>query len=70
MEAFWVNLKACLGLVLPALSSSGKYEAGFWVMFFHGPHSHLCGPYTVLYDVWQCTFQCCRFLQLNLSPLQ
>ena len=49
LKAFQVDLKACLGLVLPASLLSGKSEAGFWVMFFHGPHPNLCGPYyTVL----------------------
>jgi len=28
---FWVNLEACLGLVLPN-PSSGNIEAGFWVI--------------------------------------
>ena len=32
---FRVDLKACLGLTNTA-SSSGKSEAGFWVMFFMG----------------------------------
>ena len=48
LKMFRVDQKACLGLVC-ALSSSGKSEAGFWVMFCHGPCLHLCGPYyTVL----------------------
>ena len=34
LKAFRVDLKAYLGLVLPALSSSGKIGAGFWVIFF------------------------------------
>ena len=58
LKAFRVNLKACLGLVLPitntASSSSGKNEAGFWVILFRGPRLLLCGPYytvtIVLYD--------------------
>ena len=30
-------------------TSSGKSEAGFFKMFFHGPCPHICGPYyTVL----------------------
>ena len=39
LKAFWIDLKACLCLVLPtntASLSSGKIEAGFWVMLFHG----------------------------------
>ena len=50
---FWVDLKACLGLVLPA-SLSGNIKAGFWVILFCGPCLLLCGPYyavtIVLYD--------------------
>ena len=37
-----------------ALSSTGKIEAGFWVMLVCGPRLLLCGPYytvtIVLYD--------------------
>ena len=61
MKAFQVDLKACLGLVLTtntASSSSGKTEAGFWVMLFCGPRLLLCGPhYTVLlYYMMSSTF--------------
>ena len=47
---FWVDLKACLGLVLPnQYYVIVKIEAGFWVMLFRGPCLLLCGPYyTVL----------------------
>ena len=51
LKTFWVDLKACLDLVLPnntASSSSGKIEAGFLVMLF-------CGYYTVLSH---CTMNC------------
>ena len=52
LKALRVDLKTCLGLVLPtntASSSSGKIEAGFWVMLSRGPNLLLCGPYyTVL----------------------
>ena len=34
-----------LPLTYTASSSSGKIEAGFWVMLFHGPRLLLCGPY-------------------------
>ena len=56
LKEFRVNLKAYLDLVCitnTASSSSGKSEAGFWVMFFHGPRLLLCGSYytaLVLYD--------------------
>ena len=42
---FRVDLKACLGLTNTASSSSGKIEAGFWVILFHGPY-----PWSLLYS--------------------
>jgi len=47
LKAFWVDLKACLGLFyltnsIP--SSSGKIKAGFWVILHRGPRLLLC-PY-------------------------
>ena len=55
LKAFRVNLKACLGLVLPkqycliVVRENRKIEAGFWVMLFYGPYLLLCGSYyTVL----------------------
>ena len=40
--------------MLPPALSSGKIEAGFWVILFRGPRLLLCGPYytvtIVLYD--------------------
>ena len=44
-----VDLKACLGLVLPKqycpLASSGKIEAGFRLILFRGPRLLLGRPY-------------------------
>ena len=51
LKAFLVNLKACLGLVLPnqtVSSSSGKSEAGYWVIFFMG-HAHIFVVPTIQY---------------------
>ena len=49
LKVFSVDLKACLGLVVTALLSSGKIEAGFWVMLFRGQCLLLCGGcYTIL----------------------
>ena len=31
-----------------ASSSSGKTEAGFWVIYFHETYPHLCGPYYIV----------------------
>ena len=48
LKAFRVDLKACLVLGLPNqyyLIIIWENEAGFCVMFFHGPHLLLCGPY-------------------------
>ena len=52
LKAFQVNLKACLGTVLPnqyCLIVIRENEAGFWVMFFHGLRLLLCGPYIQYY---------------------
>ena len=49
LKAFQVDLKACLGLVLPASSLSEKIEAGFGVMFFMG-HTHSLVVSTIQYD--------------------
>ena len=45
MKAFRVDLKACLVLTNTAPSSSGKIEAGFWVILLCGPRLLLCRPY-------------------------
>jgi len=36
MKTFQVDLKACLGLVLPTPVSFKKIEAGFWVILLRG----------------------------------
>ena len=45
LNAFRINLKAYLGLVLPTNTASGKIEAGSVGMLFCGPHILLCGTY-------------------------
>ena len=74
--AFWVDLKACLGLTNTASSSSGKSEAGFWVMFLHGPHSNLCGPYctvllycmmTRIIQIWMVITHFGHYIEENVS---
>ena len=67
---FQVDLKTCLGLVLPnqyCLIVIGENETGFWAMFFHGPHPPLCGPYytVLLYCMINDTF-----LDYNLLSTQ
>ena len=47
LKAFWVDLKACLGLTNTASSLSGKSEAGFWLMFIYGLCPRFCGAYMI-----------------------
>ena len=61
LKAFRVNLKACLGLVLPhQYCLIIVIEADVWVILFCGPRLLLCSPYytvtIVLYDKPYSTF--------------
>jgi len=58
LKAFWVDLKAFLGLVLPTPSRSGKFEGDFRVILLRGPRLLLRRPYykLLLWFMMPCKF--------------
>ena len=73
MKAFRIDLKACLGLVLPnqyCIIVITESEAGLWVMFFHVPRPNLCGPYYTVLLYCMITTQSTVYVQSGTGFIQ